>query len=406
MPAPIRVLAVGNAYPPHHLGGYEIIWRGVMRHLQARGDQVRILTTDYRRPGLLAAEEEGEASEASAVRRELGWYWYEHEWRRLTPRARLRLERHNANAFDAQLDDLKPDVVTWWPLGGLSLGLVERARRRGIPALFFVLDPWLAYGPVHDQWHHMWRWPGGGLIDKLTGLPTRVDFAEAGRWIFCSETMREQVLSIRPEIADHAVLTPGVERAYLTAGERPDPRDWSWRLAYVGRVVEQKGVRTAIESMPLLPPEARLRIVGDGDRGYREELEQLARALGVDRRVEFEPARSRVELIDVYRASDAVVFPVLWAEPWGLVPLEAMALGRPVLASGRGGSGEYLEHGVNSLLFEAGNALSLAQEVKRVGEDRQLYGQLVTAGRRTAERYSEERFNQHAADEIDSIARG
>ena len=51
-----------------------------------------------------------------------------------------------------------------------------------------------------------------------------------------------------------------------------------------------------------------------------------------------------------------VVFPVRWEEPWGLVPIEAMARGRPVVATGRGGSGEYLRDGENCVLFEADDA--------------------------------------------------
>ncbi len=399
MPAPIRVLAVGNVYPPHHLGGYEIIWRGAMRQLRSAGHEVRVLTTDYRRAGASGAAEDPD------VHRELDWYWHDHEWRRLSPRARLELERHNAAAFDRQVAELHPDVVTWWPMGGLSLGLIERARWQRIPAVFFILDPWPAYGPIRDQWIHMWRWPGGRVVEKLTGLPTRIDYAGAGRWIFCSETMREQTLADHPEIADHAVLRPGVQTAFLGAAAEPEPPSWSWQLLYVGRVVEQKGVSTAIEALPLLPPSARLRIVGEGDSAYRQELERLASELGVSDRVSFEPARSQAELAEVYRAADAIVFPVLWAEPWGLVPLEAMALGRPVLATGRGGSGEYLEHEANSLRFDAGNAGSLAHALHRLAGDPQLLRHLREGGRRTAERYSESEFNDRAAREIEAVAR-
>ena len=86
-------------------------------------------------------------------------------------------------------------------------------------------------------------------------------------------------------------------------------------------------METAIESLARLPTEAELRIVGPGDQPYRSRLERLAASLGVAERVRFEGPRPRAELIEVYRSADAVLFPVTWAEPWGLVPLEAMALG-------------------------------------------------------------------------------
>jgi len=42
----VRVLAVGNMYPPQHLGGYELVWQGAMRALREAGHEVRVLTTD------------------------------------------------------------------------------------------------------------------------------------------------------------------------------------------------------------------------------------------------------------------------------------------------------------------------------------------------------------------------
>src|SRR3712207_7411597 len=55
-----------------------------------------------------------------------------------------------------------------------------------------------------------------------------------------------------------------------------------------------------------------------------------------------------------------------WLEPWGLVPLEAMAVGTPVVASGRGGSGEYLRHGENCLIADVeGGSSEVAAAVDR-----------------------------------------
>ena len=71
----------------------------------------------------------------------------------------------------------------------------------------------------------------------------------------------------------------------------------------------------------------------------------MAAGAGLADRVLFSGMVGREELISLYGRADAVVFPVRWNEPWGLVPLEAMARGRPVVATGRGGSGEYLVDG-------------------------------------------------------------
>ncbi len=403
MTTPIRVLAVGNVYPPHHLGGYEIIWRGVMQQLRRDGHATRVLTTDYRRP----PTDDGRppTPEDADVHRELDWYWREHEWRSLGALARLRLERHNASVFDRHLDDFRPDVITWWPVGGMSLGLIERARRAGVPAVLFVLDYWLSYGPERDQWLRMWaRLRLGAVAERLTRLPTRVDYAAAGRWVFGSRTVREHSLHLVPRIADSTVLTPGVASSFLTAPRRPEPEPWRWRLLYLGRVVEPKGVHTTIESMALLPAGATLRIVGDGDRAYRLRLERLAAELGVDGRVGLEPAQPREQLMRLYRSADAVVFPVQWPEPWGLVPLEAMAAGTPVLATGRGGSADYLADGENSLWFQAGDAAGLARALRTLAADPALRERLRRGGFTTAAAHGEDEFNRRAVAEIVAVA--
>jgi glycogen synthase len=400
----MRVLAVGNMYPPHHLGGYELCWQGAMAHLRGSGHGALVLTTDYRRPDAVA--DESDAHEPD-VHRELRWYWEDHGWPEMSPLARLGLERHNAAAFDRQIREFEPDLVTWWSVGGMSLGLIERARRAAIPALLFVHDYWPSYGPERDLWTRMWRWRPrrGALVQSLTGLPTRPDLPAAGRWLFNSQSMREQTLATGLRIDDSAILAPGIDRSYLLAPREPEAPPWRWRLLYIGRVVEQKGVRTAIESLPLLAPQASLQIVGDGDAGYRRELDQTARSLGVRDRVEFSGARAREELFDTYRAADVVIFPVQWPEPFGLVPLEAMALGRPVVATGRGGSGDYLEHGGNALLFEAGNAGKLAATLQTVAADPGLRNRLRRGGYETAAAHGEDEFNRRALDEMLAAAR-
>jgi glycogen(starch) synthase len=402
MAVPMRVLAVGSVYPPHHLGGYEIIWRGAMRHMRGEGHLAHILTTDYRRP-----EAGPGAAEDPDVHRELDWYWRDHEWRSLGPRGRYRLERRNAEIFDRHVDEFRPDVVTFWPVGGMSLGLIERARRLHLPSLLFVLDPWLSYGPEHDLWNHMWArlGPAATLADRLTGLPTRVDYARAGRWVFCSETMRRQTLAAGLDATDTTILTPGVEEGYVNAPPEPHAPPWRWRLLYIGRVVEQKGVATAVESLALLPAGASLRILGEGDERYRQHLERLASRLNVSSQVSFEAPRPREELPSVYRDADAVVFPVEWPEPWGLVPLEAMALGRPVVATGRGGSGEYLRHDENSLIYSAGSPAGLAAALRRLAGDPDLRECLRHGGFETAAVHSEDAFNRGALAEMLAAAR-
>jgi glycosyltransferase involved in cell wall biosynthesis len=169
-------------------------------------------------------------------------------------------------------------------------------------------------------------------------------------------------------------------------------------------VVEQKGVTTAVEALSHLPRQATLRIVGEGDEDYRRELEALTARLSLADRVSFEAPRRHADMVGLYREADLVVFPVTWPEPWGLVPLEAMAVGRPVVATGRGGSGDFLRDRENCLLFAAGDPAALAQRVSAIAEDPGLRAALRAAGRATAEAHSEHEFNRRAVEEIERAA--
>jgi glycogen synthase len=380
----MRVLSVGNMYPPHHQGGYEVIWRSCVRHLRARGHQVRVLTTGHREPN-------GGGSEDADVHRELRWYWRDHEFARLSGRTRLAIERHNARVLTRHLRELEPEVVSWWAMGGMSLSLIERVRRAGLPALGVVCDDWLVYGPQMDAWlRPLARRPRlRRPVELLTGAPGRVDLDRGAAWVFISDHTRRRASlngASRSEVA-HAGIDPQLYRP-------APPRPWGWRLLYAGRIDPRKGIATAIEALPLLPAAARLTVTGAGDAAHLEELRRSARGLGVGERVDFRPPRDQAALAREYAAADALVFPVTWAEPWGLVPLEAMASGTPVVATGTGGSGEYLEDGRNCLLFPPRDAPALAAALERLAGDAGLRARLRAAGLATAARYSDAAFNE------------
>jgi glycogen synthase len=382
----VRILAVGNMYPPHHLGGAELIWRSATHHHRRRGHVVRILTTDF----ALEAGNQG-IDEDPDVHRELRWYWHDHRFPRLGPLRRLRIERHNARVLGRHLQAFAPDAVVWWSMGGMSLGLLARVREAGLPAVGVLLDDWLVYAPQVDGWQRLCRRLGalGPAVARLAGSPAVVDLGSCAHWVFMSETVRRHAAEAGVRIEDSTVAYRGIDSGEFSP--RP-PRRWQGELVYVGRIDPRKGIANAIRSLAALPDE-RLSVVGDGDPEHLGELRALAGELGVEARVEFKRVR-RGEVPEVMAAADALLFPVLWEEPWGLVPLEAMAAGTPVIASGRGGSGEYLRHAQNCLLFEpADDFQALAAAVRDLRNDADLRAHLRAGGLRTVASFSAESFN-------------
>ncbi len=186
-----------------------------------------------------------------------------------------------------------------------------------------------------------------------------------------------------------SVVHPGIDERFL---EPAAPEPWRWRLVYVGRIDRQKGIDTAVAALAHLPPDATLSVWGSGDDSYIAEMKALADRLGLGERMRFEGFVSTEALRSVYAAADVVVFPVRWNEPFGLVPLEAMGVGRPVVTTARGGTAEFVRDGANALVFPADDAAALARCVERLARDETLRSRLREEGRRTAAQYTVARF--------------
>jgi glycosyltransferase involved in cell wall biosynthesis len=372
-------------YPPHHFGGYELVWRSAMEFLRSRGHEVRVLTTDLRT--------ETASPDDPDVHRELRWHWRPGGFTKQSLRERVSMARHDHGVLRRHLDDFRPDVVSWWSMGGLPLTLIEAVRRRGLPAVGFVHDDWLDYGRHVDGWLRLFggrKRAAAPLGERLAGIPATVDLGAAARWVFVSESTRRRAEALGLGLRETAVAHSGIDPAFL----QPAPEaGWGWRLLYVGRLDERKGVRTAVEALARLPAETELRIVGGWDGRETDTLRELAARIGAGERVRLDGQLERDALLDAYAWADAVVFPVIWEEPWGLVPLESMARGRPVVATGRGGSAEYLRDGENCLLFQAGDAKALAVGIERLAGDAELRSHLRAGGLETAPGHTEERFN-------------
>jgi glycosyltransferase involved in cell wall biosynthesis len=385
-------------YPPHHLGGYELMWRSAVGFLRERGHEVRVLATDHRE-----AQPDPAIAEDADVHRELRWYWREHDFPRLSPPALLRLERGNGAVLQRHVEEFRPDAVSWWAMGGMSLSLIERVRRAGVPAAFVVVDEWLLYGPQVDAWQRTFgrNRAMARLAEAISGVPSRVDLGAAGHWQFVSAAVRDRALERHPDLTDSSIAHAGIDPSRFGAAP---PRPWGWRLLYLGRIDERKGIDTAIRALRHLP-KATLRVVGWGDDGHLAELHELARETAAADRVEFDVV-DRDAVAAAYAEADATLFPVRWDEPWGLVPLESMAVGTPVIATGSGGSGEYLRDRENCLIFAPrDDDAALAAAIAELAADGGLRERLRQGGIETARRFTEEAFNEAVERALGEVLR-
>jgi glycosyltransferase involved in cell wall biosynthesis len=174
------------------------------------------------------------------------------------------------------------------------------------------------------------------------------------------------------------------------------------RILAVGRLVPRKGFDTMIRALPAIP-DAEYVIVGGPDFGHLgsdpevRRLRALAADLGVADRVVFTGALPRDDMPAMLRSADVVTC-TPWYEPFGIVPLEAMACGVPVVASAVGGMLDTVVHDVTGRLVTPRSPRECADAVSSVLRDSFLRRSLGLAGRdRACARYSWDRV---AADTL------
>ncbi len=134
-------------------------------------------------------------------------------------------------------------------------------------------------------------------------------------------------------------------------------------VLFVGRLIALKGVTHLIAAMTRVVmrcPDARLIIVGDGEE--RDSLARLTRALSMEARVVFAGERPHEDVIRFMRAADAFALPSL-LESFGMVLIEAMSCGLPVVASDVMGIPSVVEDGRNGFLVRPGDEAGLADRL-------------------------------------------
>jgi phosphatidylinositol alpha-mannosyltransferase len=160
-------------------------------------------------------------------------------------------------------------------------------------------------------------------------------------------------------------------------------------ILFVGRFSKEKGLRYLIEAIPNVIneyPQAHFMLVGE-DYGVKHELTKLAGELEVKNRISFLKPLFGSELANLYRFSTIFVLPSLY-ETFGLVLLEAMASGLPVVATKVGGVEAIVKHGDNGLLVSPKNPSALAESIVKLLSEKALYKHIRKHGLETSKLYS------------------
>lgn len=233
---------------------------------------------------------------------------------------------------------------------------------------------------------------GGDVVSLNKGIMRKLKvrcLKKARHVTVVSEYLKGRVQELVPEI-EPEVISMGVDTRkfgrqyrvenYFGQGDKKV-------VLFVGRLAEKKGVAYLIEAMKQI--DALLVIVGNGP--LRKTLEEQAEQVGKDR-IRFLGEKTHEELKKIYASADIFVAPSVTAkdgdqEGLGLVLLEAMASGLPVVASKSGGITQIIKDGENGLLCEEKCVWQLAENICALLNDECLYKKIAENGNRTVKAY-------------------
>lgn len=242
-------------------------------------------------------------------------------------------------------------------------------------------DGWRRY--AFDAYSAAWARPVFAGARKI--VVVSLDHAFSCRQAPIFRDRQPDVLAV-PNGVDSTVFRPGLDGDAIRRQHRIPPD--AGLILFVGaldRAHHFKGVPHLLATFSSIRErDAILMLVGDGD--LREAFTRMAHEYGVLDRVRFAGSVPHAGLPSYYAASDVVVLPSFPPESFGLVLIEAMACGRPVVAHDIPGVRAVVDDGVDGFLVRPGDAADLAEKVSILLADPNLRTRLGIAGRRKVER--------------------
>jgi len=299
------------------------------------------------------------------------------------------------------LKEDRPDLVhvhSVYPM--FSPSILVACRRAGVPVVMTVHT----HNLTCPTWFHLYK---GQICEACVGgheyrcilKNCRNNILESIAYALRSAFARRFRL-FRDNVSILIVLTPFSRAKLLQAGFRPDqieviPNPTSVDeetcgtasaggeyVAFAGRISPEKGLDVFLAAAAQMS-DVSFKVAGDGP--VLPEMKGRATP-----NVEFLGRLEFGDLLKFYRKSRILVVPSLWFEPFGMVAIDAMALGVPVIASRIGGLPYVVEDGVTGSLFEAGNPEDLVRKVKCLWENPAICSQMGSAARqRVSGKYSQ-----------------
>jgi glycosyltransferase involved in cell wall biosynthesis len=345
----MKILFLHSLEDPERGGGAEQTLWTLMRGLRDVGHECVLLATSDK-PGLERREREGITVWQAGIR---NVYWPFHQKR---PAAPWRLVWHALDSVNPWMQGYlrevvateEPEVASVHNLPGWSAASWVTLARLGVPAVQVLHD----YYPICVK-ASMYR-QGRNCTGQCAGcrvfrLPHRALSRRLAAVVGVSQFMldRHRKLGYFEGVPMQRVIHNARAPQALGVENMPPAEPHSGlRFGFIGRLDPSKGIEPLVAAFLAVDlPDAELWIAGSGKQDYEKRLRGSIR----DSRIRL---LGRQRPADFYPQVDVVVVPSLWNEALGMVVAEALAFGKPVIGSRRGGIPEMVRHGENGLLFE------------------------------------------------------
>ena len=350
-----RVLMLSWEYPPRVVGGISSHVRDLSTALAMRGNEVDIVTPEF--PDAPAEEEVKVAQGVIRV--------------------------HRVPSYDRPA----PNFSTWisfmnFSMEQRSIGLLRDENFDLIHAHDWVVAEsavglkHLARIPMLSTIHATERGRRGGIFSQLSAHIDQEErwlVSESWKVIVCSHAMADQARELGAFPDKINVIPNGVWPSEFTVKANIDFRrrfasDEERLILFVGRLVHEKGVLELLTAFKYVLNSFNAKLVMVGEGYLKEDLYRLANQLGISERVYLTVFVEESVKKSLYSVADVLVVPSIY-EPFGIVALEGMASGVPVVVSDVGGLHEIIIHGRNGVKVYPGDPSSIAWGISYVLSD-------------------------------------
>lgn len=369
------VIICCNAYPPKFIGGAELIAHYQAKELIKQGHRVVVL-----------------AAETYSVNKQ--YEFYEDSFEGITV-YRIRMDfdnfdisyvnffnNHVNKAFEMLVDKYNADVLHAHNLIGLSLGIFDIAKKRGMKTVLTLHDHW-GYCLKNTILH------SSGNICTDTSHCTDCLPALTGGGIniplkFRKDYFKHIYDKIDVLISPSQYLADGYEKNFIT--NRKVNVIWNGidvdkykqikkkpsnkiRFTYIGYLGHHKGIQVFLDAAKMSKYRDKIEINFAGSGENVEAYQDFVKNNGLADTVNFLGRVPNSEIMQVYEKTDVYVLASIWPENQPVSITEAMSCGIPVITSDIGGSVELVEDGVTGFHFKAGSAADLAAKMDYFAEN-------------------------------------